>query len=80
MKLDLEKPWIVTHKGQKHLIAPIKEERLVDVSNVLFSNGWIKDEDGKVYIYYASSDARMHIATSNLDQLVDYCVNSPTDQ
>jgi len=77
---DLEKPWLVTHKPHGHLIAPLKEERLGDVSNVVFSNGWIKDDDGKVYIYYASSDTRMHVATSNLDQLVDYCVNSPTDQ
>jgi 4-O-beta-D-mannosyl-D-glucose phosphorylase len=77
---DLEKPWLVTHKPHGHLIAPLKAERLGDVSNVVFSNGWIKDDDGKVYIYYASSDTRMHVATSNLDQLVDYCVNSPTDQ
>jgi len=77
---DLEKPWLVTHKPHGHLIAPLKEERLGDVSNVVFSNGWIKDDDGKVYIYYASSDTRMHVATSSLDQLVDYCVNSPTDQ
>lgn len=77
---DLEKPWVVTHKPHGHLIAPLKEERLGDVSNVVFSNGWIKDDDGKVYIYYASSDTRMHVATTSLDQLVDYCVNSPTDQ
>ena len=76
---DLKKPWVVTHKPHGHLIAPMKGERLGDVSNVVFSNGWIKDDDGKVYIYYASSDTRMHVATSNLDQLVDYCVNSPTD-
>jgi 4-O-beta-D-mannosyl-D-glucose phosphorylase len=57
----------------------LKEERLGDVSNVVFSNGWIKDDDGKVYIYYASSDTRMHVATSSLEQLIDYCVNSPSD-
>jgi len=77
---DLEKPWMVTHKPHGHLIAPLKEERLGDVSNVVFSNGWIKDDDGKVYIYYASSDTRLYVATSSLEQLVDYCVNSPTDQ
>lgn len=77
---DLKKPWVVTHKPHGHLIAPMKGERLGDVSNVVFSNGWIKDDDGKVYIYYASSDTRMHVATSNLGQLVDYCVNSPIDQ
>jgi 4-O-beta-D-mannosyl-D-glucose phosphorylase len=47
--------------------------------NVLFTNGWIADEDGKVYIYYASSDTRMHVATSTIDQLVDYCMNTPED-
>jgi 4-O-beta-D-mannosyl-D-glucose phosphorylase len=77
---DLEKPWIVTHKPHGHLIAPMKEERSGDVSNVVFSNGWIRDDDGKVYIYYASSDTRMHVATSSLEQLVDYCMNSPADQ
>lgn len=77
---DLDKPWIVTHKPGGHLLAPLKEERLGDVSNVVFSNGWIADKDGKVYIYYASSDTRMHVATSTIDQLVDYCVNSPEDK
>lgn len=77
---DLEKPWLVTHKPQGHLIAPMKEERVGDVSNVVFSNGWIKDDDGKIYIYYASSDTRMHVATSSLEQLVDYCINSPADE
>ena len=50
-----------------------------DVSNVVFSNGWIADDDGKVFIYYASSDTRMHVATSTIDQLVDYCLNSFED-
>ncbi|WP_075602161.1 glycoside hydrolase family 130 protein [Saccharicrinis aurantiacus] len=77
---DLEKPWVVTHKPHGHFIAPLKEERVGDVSNVTFSNGWIADEDGKVFIYYASSDTRMHVATSTIYQLVDYCVNSPQDQ
>ena len=77
---DLDKPWVVTHKPSGHLIAPLKEERIGDVSNVVFSNGWIKDEDGKVYIYYASSDTRMHLATSSIDRLVDYCLNSPQDK
>ena len=47
--------------------------------NVLFSNGWIVDPDGKVFIYYASSDTRMHVATSTVDRLVDYCFNTPED-
>ncbi|MRT93704.1 glycosidase [Ancylomarina sp. 16SWW S1-10-2] len=77
---DLDKPWIVTHKPAGHLIAPLKEERIGDVSNVVFSNGWIADNDGKVFIYYASSDTRMHVATTSIQQLVDYCINSPEDQ
>ncbi len=77
---DLEKPWIVTYKPAGHFMGPLKEERVGDVSNVLFANGWITDEDGKVFIYYASSDTRMHVATSTLEQLVDYCVNSPQDK
>nr|WP_319510342.1 glycosidase [uncultured Draconibacterium sp.] len=77
---DLEKPWIVTHKPHGHFIAPLKGERVGDVSNVVFSNGWIEDEDGTVFIYYASSDTRMHVATSTVEKLVDYCMNSPQDQ
>ena len=73
---DLEKPWVVTHKPAGHFIAPYGGERVGDVSNVVFSNGWIADDDGKVFIYYASSDTRMHVATSTIDQLVDYCLNS----
>lgn len=77
---DLEKPWIVTHKPHGHFIAPLKDERVGDVSNVVFSNGWIEDEDGTVFIYYASSDTRMHVATSTVEKLIDYCMNSPQDQ
>ena len=76
---DLEKPWIVTHKPAGHFIAPYGQERVGDVSNVVFSNGWIEDDDGKVFIYYASSDTRMHVATSSVKQLVDYCMNSQQD-
>jgi 4-O-beta-D-mannosyl-D-glucose phosphorylase len=49
------------------------------VSNVVFSNGWISDANGNVYIYYASSDTRLHVATSTIDQLLDYVVNTPED-
>ena len=62
-----------------YFMAPEGEERVGDVSNVLFSNGWIADEDGRVFIYYASSDTRMHVATSTVDKLVDYCLNTPAD-
>ena len=54
-------------------------ERVGDVSNVLFSNGWIKDEDGTVFIYYASSDTRMHVAVSSVEKLIDYVINTPED-
>jgi 4-O-beta-D-mannosyl-D-glucose phosphorylase len=77
---DLEKPWVVTHKPNGHFIAPLGAERVGDVSNVTFANGWILDDDGTVFIYYASSDTRMHVATSSLEQLVDYCMNSPQDK
>ena len=62
-----------------YFLAPEGEERVGDVSNVLFSNGWICDDDGTVFIYYASSDTRMHVATSTVDRLVDYCINTPED-
>lgn len=61
-------------------MAPVGEEYMGDVMNVLFTNGWIADEDGKVFIYYASSDTRMHVATSTVDRLVDYCMNTPVDR
>lgn len=77
---DLEKPWVVTHKPAGHFIAPLGDERVGDVSNVTFANGWILDDDGTVFIYYASSDTRMHVATSSLNQLVDYCINTPQDR
>ncbi|MGY6647703.1 glycoside hydrolase family 130 protein [Wenyingzhuangia sp. IMCC45574] len=70
----------VTHKPAGHFMAPIGSERLGDVSNVLFANGWVKDEDGTVHIYYASSDTRMHVATSTVDRLVDYVTNNPEDK
>lgn len=77
---DLEKPWIVTHKPAGHFMAPYGDERVGDVSNVVFSNGWIADPDGKVFIYYASSDTRLHVATTTVDRLVDYCLNTLEDE
>lgn len=62
-----------------YIMAAENEERVGDVSNVLFSNGWILDEDGCVYIYYASSDTRMHVAVSTIEKLIDYCLNTPQD-
>jgi 4-O-beta-D-mannosyl-D-glucose phosphorylase len=69
----------VLHKPSGYFLAPEGEERVGDVSNVVFSNGWIKDDDGTVYIYYASSDTRMHVATTTVDQLLDYVINTPED-
>ncbi|MFV1883243.1 MAG: glycosidase [Balneola sp.] len=76
---SLEKPWEVIYSPGGHFIAPLGEERVGDVSNVAFSNGWIVDDDGKVYIYYASSDTRMHVAESSVEQLIDYSTNTPED-
>lgn len=76
---SLEDPTEVIAAPGGYLMAPVGEERIGDVSNVLFSNGWIADEDGKVFIYYASSDTRMHVATSTIEQLVDYCLHTPQD-
>jgi len=69
----------VTHVPAGHFMGPEGIERVGDVSNVLFSNGWIEDADGTVYVYYASSDTRMHVAVSSVDKLVDYVTNAPAD-
>ena len=76
---SLEDPSRLIASPGGYFMAPVGEERIGDVSNVLFSNGWIADEDGTVFIYYASSDTRMHVATSTVDKLVDYCMNTPED-
>jgi len=75
----LDDPSRIILKPAGHFMGPVKGERVGDVSNVLFTNGWIADPDGKVFIYYASSDTRMHVATSSIEQLVDYCTNYPED-
>jgi len=77
---DLEKPWVITHAPAGHFLAPEGDERVGDVSNVVFSNGWIENEQGQVFIYYGSSDTRMHVALSSVEKLVDYCLNTPPDQ
>ena len=69
----------VIYKPAGYFLAPEGQERVGDVSNVVFSNGWILDDDGKVFIYYASSDTRMHVATSTLQQLIDYVMHTPAD-
>jgi len=77
---DLNELGKVIYKPAGYFMAPENEERVGDVSNVLFSNGWIADEDGKVFIYYASSDTRMHVAVSSIEQLTDYCINTAEDR
>jgi 4-O-beta-D-mannosyl-D-glucose phosphorylase len=76
---DLKEPWKAIATPGGYFMAPYGEERVGDVSNVLFSNGWIKKDNGEVYIYYASSDTRMHVATTTVEKLVDYCLNTPAD-
>lgn len=75
----LDEPWRKIASPGGYFMAPVGEEYIGDVMNVLFCNGWIADEDGKVFIYYASSDTRLHVATSTIDRLVDYCMNTPQD-
>lgn len=75
----LDDPARVIAEPAGFFMAPEDEEYVGDVMNVLFSNGWIADEDGRVFIYYASCDTRMHLATSTVDRLVDYCLNTAPD-
>lgn len=76
---DLHDLTKVTYKPAGYFMAPEGEERVGDVSNVLFSNGWILDDDGTVFIYYASSDTRIHVATTTVERLLDYCMNTAAD-
>ncbi|HXB26589.1 MAG TPA: glycosidase [Gemmatimonadaceae bacterium] len=76
---DLAEPWRVIHAPGGYLIAPEGDERVGDVSNVVFSSGWIADDDGTVCIYYASSDTRIHVATSSVARLVDHAMHAPPD-
>jgi 4-O-beta-D-mannosyl-D-glucose phosphorylase len=76
---DLKEITKIIHKPAGYFMAPEGDERIGDVSNVVFSNGWIMDEDGTVFIYYASSDTRMHVATSTIDKLLDYVMNTAPD-
>ena len=75
----LEDPTRLIAQPAGFFMAPEGPEYVGDVMNVLFSNGWIADPDGRVFIYYASSDTRMHVATSTVDRLVDYCLNTAPD-
>lgn len=75
----LNEPWRVIHAPGGHFIAPEDEERVGDVSNVTFGNGWIVNDRDEVFIYYASSDTRLHVATTTVAQLLDYCRHTPAD-
>lgn len=76
---SLEDPSKVIAEPSGYFLAPLGEERVGDVSNVVFTNGAITDDDGKVYIYYASSDTRLHVAATTLEKLIDYTFNTPKD-
>ncbi len=76
---DLDDPSKLIAEPAGYFMAPQGDERIGDVSNVLFTNGWIADDDGTVYLYYASSDTRLHVATTSIAKLLDYCINTPAD-
>ena len=76
---DLNEPWKVIHAPAGHLIAPLDWERVGDVSDVVFICGAIENEAKELYLYYASSDTRMHVASTTVEKLVDYCMNTPED-
>lgn len=76
---DLNDITKVIYKPAGYFLSPEGEERIGDVANVVFSNGWIAEEDGTVFIYYASSDTRMHVATSTVGKLLDYVMNTGPD-
>lgn len=76
---DLKEPWKVIAEPGGYLIAPLGAERVGDVSNVVFTNGAIVRDNGEVYIYYASDDTRLHVATTTVERLVDYVFHTPAD-
>lgn len=77
---DLKDPSKTIATPGGYLLAPEGEERIGDVSNVVFTNGLIADPDGRVLLYYASSDTRLHVAETSVDQLLDYVKNTPADR
>jgi 4-O-beta-D-mannosyl-D-glucose phosphorylase len=76
---DLDEPWKVIARPGGYLLAPEGEERVGDVSDVLFANGAVVRENGEFILYYASSDTRLHVATSTLEAMLDYTLNTPED-
>ncbi len=76
---DLNDPAKVVARPSGVFLVPLGWERVGDVSNVVFTNGAVSDDEGMVYIYYAASDTRMHVATTSMDKLEDYLFNTPED-
>ena len=76
---DRNEPWRVTHAPGGYFLAPQGDERIGDVSNVAFSNGWVARADGRVFIYYGASDTRTNVATTTVERLLDYALNTPAD-
>jgi len=76
---DLSQPWVISHRPGGYLIAPEGEERVGDVSNVVFCNGAVMRSTGEILIYYASSDTRCHVARTDVERLLDYVTNTPAD-
>ena len=76
---DLNDPTQVLKAPGGYFLAPEGGERVGDVSNVVFANGWVARPNGDVFIYYGSSDTRTHVAASTVDKLLDYVLNTPED-
>ena len=76
---DLAEPWKVIAEPSGYLIAPLGAERVGNVSNVVFTNGAIARDNGELYIYYASSDTRLHVASTTVEKLLDYAFHTPAD-
>jgi 4-O-beta-D-mannosyl-D-glucose phosphorylase len=76
---DLNDPTKIIAKPSGYLLAPINDERIGDVSNVVFSNGLIVDKNEDVYIYYGSSDTKLHVAKTTIERLIDYVFNNPQE-
>jgi len=76
---DLERPQVITRRPGGYFLGPQGEERVGDVSNVAFSNGWVGRANDEVFIYYGASDTRLNVATSTVDRLLDYVLHTPED-
>ncbi len=76
---ELKRPEAVTHRPAGYFLGPQGDERVGDVSNVAFSNGWIARKNGDVFIYYGASDTRLNVVTSTVEKLLDYTMNTPED-